>query len=105
MVRPSVFLRVYTAQCAQPPSVTSVNRNEEVVLVPFVHALVPVLCEQRHDLASLGLLAIVLDGPGPNAISIEGECPQRFQFSALDVQGHEMNERRGDRHAPGCRRG
>ena len=36
----------------------------------------------------------MLDGPGTDAISIEGECPQRFQFSPLDVQGHEMNELR-----------
>lgn len=72
-------------------SVASVNRNEKVVLVPFVHAQVAVLCEQRHDLASLGLLAIVLDRPGTNPISIEGKCPQRLQFRSLlgssDVSG------------------
>ena len=52
------------------------------------------LFEQRDNLASLGLLAIVLDGPGAHAIAIERKTPERFQFSPLDIQRYVMDELR-----------
>ena len=54
-------------------SITSVDRNEEVILAPFVDATISVFCEQRDNLASLGFFAIVLDRPCADAIPVERE--------------------------------
>ena len=61
--------------------------------------LVAVPLQQRPDLAALGLLEVVLDGPGADAMAFERKPAQRLQLSALDVYRHEVDE--GRRRGPG----
>src|SRR5438046_265177 len=59
-----------------------------------MHAVVSVTVHQDLDIATLGLLEIVLDGKRTHLISVERKAPKRLELATFDIQTNEMNESR-----------
>lgn len=73
-------------------------RQVEIVLMPGVNALKPVVLHQLKNLASLRLFKVVLDGERGELVSIERKAAERFKLSPFDVKARDGASVRGFAH-------